>query len=94
MRTNYVPAIIMLLAGLVDCIMSIYYKLDLFSFTKRLLLVLVIFYILGIVIKIVIDKNMNVMEDTEAEDIISEDIEEDMIENIDTNQDYIDDTEE
>ena len=37
MKTNYVPAIIMLLAGLVDSVISIYYKLDLYSFTKRLL---------------------------------------------------------
>ena len=55
MKTNYVPAIIMLLAGLVDSVISIYYKLDLYSFTKRLLLVLVIFYILGCVVKIILD---------------------------------------
>lgn len=57
MKTNYVPAIIMLLAGLVDSVISIYYKLDLYSFTKRLLLVLVVFYILGCVVKIILDIN-------------------------------------
>ena len=47
MKTNFVPAIIMLVAGLVDCILAIRERLPLFDFTKQLLLVLVIFYIIG-----------------------------------------------
>ena len=57
MKTNFIPAIIMLLAGCVDCVISIYYGQDLYSFLKRLLLVLVIFYILGYIIKIILDIN-------------------------------------
>lgn len=85
MRTNYVPAIIMLLAGLIDSVISIYYKLDLLTYTKRLLLVLVIFYILGIVVKIVLDKYLVLMDDSQTEQTSEENHDEDNpMENIDT----------
>lgn len=92
MKTNYVPAIIMLLAGLVDSVISIYYKLDLYSFTKRLLLVLVIFYILGCVVKIILNINFP-LPDTDASSKTAEEMkgtssdntdETDDVENIDT----------
>ena len=38
MKTNSVPAVIMLTAGLIDCIVSIYQRLSLFDFTKQLLI--------------------------------------------------------
>ena len=71
MKTNSVPAVIMLTAGLIDCIVSIYQRLSLFDFTKQLLIVLVIFYLLGCVVKLILDINFPQMDDepeTEEED--------------------------
>lgn len=88
MKTNYIPALIMLAAGLVNCIISIPLKLQLFDFTKRLLIVLVIFYIIGVVIKIILDMNFKTMDDLDEneEEVIVQD-EEDEIENIETSED-------
>lgn len=67
MKTKPIPAIVMLLAGFVTCIMSIYNRLNLKTFTKTLLLVLIIFYLFGVIIKIVLDKNFVMAEDKEEE---------------------------
>lgn len=74
MKTNGVPAVIMLTAGLVDCILSIYCRLSLWRFTWQLLLVLVIFYVLGCIVKIIIDCNFKEMSEdsTETETDIEE----------------------
>jgi phosphotransferase system glucose/maltose/N-acetylglucosamine-specific IIC component len=64
-KTKSLPAIIMLVAGLIDCIFSIYYHLSLWEFTRQLLLVLIIFYLIGCVVAIVIDINFKVMEEEE-----------------------------
>lgn len=86
MKRNYIPAIIMLSAGLIDCIFSLYYKLDLMAFTKRLLLVLVIFYILGVVVKLIVDINFptDVKESNDLSDDSNEEENISNMENIDT----------
>lgn len=68
MKTKPIPAIVMLIAGFVTCIMSIRYHLELKVFTKTLLLVLIVFYLLGIVIKIILDKNFPEMKEEQEED--------------------------
>lgn len=76
MKTNSVPAVIMLTAGLIDCIVSIYQRLSLFDFTKQLLIVLVIFYLLGCVVKLLLDINFPQMDnEAEIEEEDAEDIE-------------------
>lgn len=67
MKTNSVPAVIMLTAGLIDCIISICYHLTLGEFLKQLLIVLIIFYLIGCVVKIIIDCNFKEMEVTQEE---------------------------
>jgi flagellar biosynthesis/type III secretory pathway M-ring protein FliF/YscJ len=67
-KTKSLPAIIMLVAGLIDCIFSIYYHLSLWEFTRQLLLVLIIFYLIGCVVAIVIDINFKAMEEEEGEE--------------------------
>ena len=57
MKTKSIPAMIMLLAGFVACIAGIRAHMDLAGFMKMLLIVLVVFYFLGSVVKIVLDKN-------------------------------------
>ncbi len=72
MKTKPIPAIVMLVAGFVTCIMSIRYHLELKVFTKTLLLVLVVFYLLGIVVKIILDKNFPQMSKEEQEETTEE----------------------
>ena len=43
MKTNGVPAIIMLAAGFIDCVIAILTHMSLWNFTRQLLLVLVLF---------------------------------------------------
>ena len=47
MKTKPIPAIVMLTAGFITCIVAIFQKMELLAFTKTLLLVLIIFYVLG-----------------------------------------------
>lgn len=68
MKTKPVPAIVMLIAGFVTCIMAIYTHMELAAFTKRLLLVLIVFYIFGVIIKIILDKNFAEMAEEEPEE--------------------------
>jgi phosphotransferase system glucose/maltose/N-acetylglucosamine-specific IIC component len=63
MKTRTLPAVIMLVAGFIDCILAIINHQSLWEFTRQLLLVLLIFYAIGCVVQIVI--NMNFKEETE-----------------------------
>ena len=63
MKTNGVPAIIMLAAGFIDCVIAILTHMSLWNFTRQLLLVLVLFYVIGCVVKMIIDRNFKDMED-------------------------------
>lgn len=69
MKTKQIPAIVMLSAGLIASILGIYNQLDIAAFMKMLLIVLCIFYVLGCIAKIILDKNFPEMkkEDTEEE---------------------------
>lgn len=66
MKTKHIPALVTLLAGAVAALLMWLWKVDFFTFTRNLLIVLVIFYILGIVIKMILDHNFKDMEE-EAE---------------------------
>ncbi len=57
MNTKSIPAMIMLLAGGVACIAGFRAHMEMIDFLKMLLLVLVSFYVLGCIAKIVLDKN-------------------------------------
>lgn len=53
----------MLLAGLVCSIISLRQGVDLMSFTTRLLTVLVVFYIIGAILKVILSCAFKAMED-------------------------------
>lgn len=53
----------MLLAGLVCSIISLRQGVDLMSFTTRLLTVLVVFYIIGTILKVILSCAFKAMED-------------------------------
>jgi flagellar biosynthesis/type III secretory pathway M-ring protein FliF/YscJ len=67
MKTKGIPAVVMLLAGLVTCIIGIVQHMETMVFTKTLLAVLVIFYVLGCIVKLVLDKNFKEMDEPEKE---------------------------
>lgn len=56
MRDRYIPALITLIAGAITCIIDIYRKADLLPSLKRLLLVILIFYIIGLIARAIIRK--------------------------------------
>lgn len=80
MKTRVVPSICMLAAGLIRCIAGAIYQEELKSFLWSLILVMVLFYLFGIVIRFVLDRNIKEMlveeENQEEEDIELENIEE------------------
>ena len=76
MKTKPIPAIVMLSAGFVTCIIAIYTHMELMAFTS-LLLVLIVFYILGGIVKIILDKNFAQMKEEEEETADTEENSED-----------------
>ncbi len=56
MKQRYIPALIMLVAGAVTSILDIIHKVELLESLKRLLLVLIIFYFIGLITKAIIKK--------------------------------------
>lgn len=75
MKTKTIPAIIMLTAGLVACIAGIIGHMEIVAFTKMLFIVLIVFYVLGIIVKVILDKNFKEMqteETTEGETALEE----------------------
>lgn len=63
MKVKCVPAIVTLSAGLVDCIVSIHYHLDTYTYLKQLLLVLILFYFIGCILQWILDFGINKMAD-------------------------------
>ena len=63
MKVKFVPIIMMLSVGLIDCILGIYYRLGMYKFLIQLLIVLVIFYVIGDVIRFLWIRFMGTMED-------------------------------
>ena len=68
MKTDNVPALVMLTAGFIDCVIAIVRGQSLLPFTKQLLIVLLIFYILGSIIKVILDRNFNDMDERKDDD--------------------------
>ena len=67
LRTNYLPAIIMLLAGFIYCLIGIRDGVGALDFTIQLLIVLLVFYILGGILKLLLDNLMKATATKEEE---------------------------
>ena len=63
MKTKDIPAIVMLLAGAVYCLIGIRYQIPLMDFLVQLLIVLLIFWIIGGIVRMVLDRFMGEIED-------------------------------
>ncbi len=68
MKTKSIPAIIMLVAGFIACIAGMNAHMEVADFLKMLLIVLVVFYALGCVVKQIVDKNFMEMKEEETTD--------------------------
>lgn len=78
MKTKEIPAFIMLTAGLINCVISIYHRVSLFEFTKRLLIVLVVFYLFGLMVKLILDINFPPVEEEPTDEENEEGQEDDL----------------
>ena len=67
MKTKSIPAIIMLIAGALACILGFVYQYKTTQFFTMLLTVLIVFYVLGCIVKVIIDKNFPVESDKKEE---------------------------
>lgn len=77
MKTKQIPAVIMLIAGLVTSIAAILSHMETVQFLKILVVVLVVFYILGCIAKVILDKNFReeveeATEEAEEEETVEE----------------------
>lgn len=67
MKTKHVPALVMLLAGAVASLLMLIWKVDFFHFTRNLLIILIVFYILGSIIRVILDRNFKDMDEENPE---------------------------
>ena len=67
MKTKDIPAMVMLLAGGVYCLLGILCQIPLMEFLMQLLIVLLLFWMMGGIIRMVLDKFVGEIED-EAEE--------------------------
>lgn len=73
MKERYIPALIMLVAGAVTSILDIIHQVELLTSLKRLLLVLILFYIIGLIAKSILKRATTPKEKTkDAEEPNSE----------------------
>ena len=63
MKTKQVPVMITLVAGLITCLIGFVMQMETARFVKALVIVLISFYILGCIAKVLLDKNFK--EETE-----------------------------
>ena len=78
MKTKEIPAIVMLLAGGVYCLLGIYYQIPLMEFSIQLLIVLLVFWIFGGIVRMFLDKFMGEIGNKTEKD--EEETEEDALE--------------
>lgn len=57
MKTNNIPALITLSAGAIYCIIGLSNHYEAMTFVRELLIVLIIFFVLGSLVKTILDKS-------------------------------------
>lgn len=68
MRTKYIPAITMLTAGAIVCILNIVQRRNVLEGLKILLAVLIIFYVIGLLARKLIDRILNDLNEKESDE--------------------------
>ena len=69
MKTKEIPAIVMLIAGAVYCLLGILYQISLMDFCVQLLIVLLVFWILGGIVRMFLDRFMGEIGEKAKEEI-------------------------
>ena len=62
MNTKLIPAFIMLLAGAVASILGLINRYETTEFIIMILIVLLVFYVMGCIVKMIVDKNFKGMD--------------------------------
>lgn len=68
MKTKPIPAIIMLIAGFVACVIGICQHMDMELFLKTVLITMIVFLVLGQIVRIILDRNIEKMADPKEEE--------------------------
>lgn len=68
MKTKEIPAIIMLIAGGVYCLLGIFCQIPLMDFFVQLLIVLLVFWMMGGIVRMVLDHFIGEIEDKAKEE--------------------------
>ena len=68
MKTKDLPAIVMLLAGGVYCLIGILYRIPLMEFLVQLLIVLFVFWVFGGIVRMFLDRFIGEIEEKAKED--------------------------
>lgn len=66
-RTRYIPSIVMLAAAFVACIMSMYYDYTTKEILVIVLCTIVVFFVVGLMIKIIADKYLIISMEAEID---------------------------
>lgn len=69
MKERYIPAFIMLIAGAITSIINIVNQVELVTALKRLLLVIIIFYIIGLIMKAILQVGLKKLAKKQEEDL-------------------------
>lgn len=72
MNTKPIPAIVMLIASIITCIVAIITHIETVTFLKILIWVIIIFYIIGIIVKKIFDYNIKIVDDKFLNEEVSE----------------------
>ncbi len=75
MKERYIPPFIMLLAGAITSVINIIYKVELVTGLKRLLLVIVVFYIVGMIVKTIVKVALTKFAKKEETEVNDEEVE-------------------
>ena len=67
MKTKTIPVMLMLVAGAMACVLGFVYRYESTQFFTMVFTVLIVFYMLGCIVKIIIDKNFPVESDKNEE---------------------------
>ncbi len=68
MKTKTIPVMLMLVAGAMACVLGFVYRYETTQFFTMVFTVLVVFYMLGCIVKIIIDKNFPVEQSDKESD--------------------------
>lgn len=68
MKTKHVPALVMLIAGLITIVLDILQNVALTGILKDLLIVLICFFVVGTIARVLLDRTFNPKETEEQEE--------------------------